>query len=168
MKQKAIQCDPDRRVHLSFKRVTNDFNMTGWHIFAQFSLLRSSVVYYDHQQKAVHPVLHELPWPITWILSRFNRKHIWCNQRHPNLTSTAQSMQQFCEKMKWSWWFRNDPPMSVSSIRIPWCPTPRCPYQIDPALMAWLRRLTTIVQSEATRGCQRAACRGNISNRQKQ
>ena len=68
VKRKAIQCDPDRRVHLSFKRFTNDFNMTDWHIFAQFSLLRSSAVYYDHQQKAVHPAFHELPWPITWIL----------------------------------------------------------------------------------------------------
>lgn len=73
-----------------------------------FHLLEQKVSVYDPFTKSIyHPQAYNVPWPIVWILARYNRKHIWATKKLPGADWIVQDIRQFVDAVKWRWVFRN-------------------------------------------------------------
>jgi len=45
---------------------------------AGFGKLRENLNVYTHSIRSIVVADDIVPWPVTWILTRYNRKHRWC------------------------------------------------------------------------------------------
>jgi hypothetical protein len=62
---------------------------------AGFGKLRENLNVYNHSIRNIVVADDIVPWPVTWILARYNRKHRWCFSRRPDLCCGACCFDQF-------------------------------------------------------------------------
>ena len=113
---------------------------------ANFQLLRDQILGFDRDARAVVLSGHVTPWPIVWVLARYNRKHIWCPNRLPDLTNIRGHVDDFCNKVKWRWIFRNEPAEHMP-FRIKHSRTTACTSLTNPELECWLQGLKKTIYS---------------------
>ena len=64
----------------------------------EVDVLYSHVYIYDHASRCTHHPSQSdprVPWPVVWLLGRYNRKHIFCGRRLPPMTFLRKSLQDF-------------------------------------------------------------------------
>ena len=49
-----------------------------WCFLTGFGKLRENLNVYNHDTRSVVVAGDIVPWPVTWVLARYNRKHRWC------------------------------------------------------------------------------------------
>ena len=55
---------------------------------------------FDRQAKQIVPA--KVPWPIVWLLARFNRKHILA-KKGPDDEKLISCLRTLEDKISWSW-----------------------------------------------------------------
>jgi hypothetical protein len=70
--------------------------------------LRSHLKGYSHDLKEVINAPEDTPWPLIWMLVWYSRKHTWCSTKQLDLKSFRHVVLLFGNKMRWSWFFRNE------------------------------------------------------------
>ena len=119
-----------------------------------FDMLCERIEVFDPPSKSMLPVSDfKVPWPIVWVLARYNRKHIWANRKLPSPDWVRKAMYDFCQRMKWKWFFRNS---STRKPLVRFQSTSHCGHVIDPGLQFWLDRFNRMMIGEALRACKKA------------
>lgn len=80
-----------------------------WLLMADFDRLRSMAYQYNHNDRTANHPSKEIPWPIIWTLTRYHKKHIFYSTARPKLKDLAEDLRLAETKMKWRWFFRNEP-----------------------------------------------------------
>ena len=111
---------------------------------------RNGVYTYDHEAKR-WITCESLPWPIAWVLGRFNLKH-----RHVHKPPLAESVREQCidleRKVLWRWhrdtrgFQDGDAPSSISNMLV--AEYPKLP---SPELRLWLLNLRQAVTGASKR-----------------
>ena len=130
-----------------------------------FHLLEQKVSVYDPFTKSIyHPQAYNVPWPIVWILARYNRKHIWASKKLPGADWIVQDIRQFVDAVKWRWVFRNSrtpKPSVYFKLHNP------CNVPVDGAVQFWLDTLHAKLVAEAKRATNfakhRSKCWSNMN-----
>ena len=69
----------------------------------------SSIRIYNFVKKSMQNHMPgDIPWPITYLLTRFNRKHISTPPCKPNPDDVTNALDEFISQVKWAWFFRSD------------------------------------------------------------
>ena len=136
-------------------------SLEDWCFLAGFGKLRENLNVYNHDTRSVVVAGDIVPWPVTWVLARYNRKHRWCFSSRPDCGAVRTALASFESKIKWQWWFR-DTPMRRGR-RVPGLPTPPCPHIVPHELCTWLNGLRSSV-FRAMRSSASAALAMNPSN----
>jgi len=104
-----------------------------------------------------------VPWPVVWLLTRFNRKHILCTGALPRDESFGDDLLQFERKVRWRYTFRNS-----EALHSRWrlrCPTPHCSTIIPAPLSRWLAEFRSLLVGRyrtARRAHASRVVRGNL------
>ena len=105
-----------------------------------FERLAEHVFWYHPDMKATYKSSVDLiPWPLIWLLGRYNRKHISCPKILPRIDRVIPYITQVRHRLAWKWLLRSQqsspllPP--IKGVGIPPCPVP-----VDAALEAWSSR----------------------------
>ncbi|CAE7359305.1 unnamed protein product [Symbiodinium necroappetens] len=78
-----------------------------WWWIKNYDLLEEKVAVYVPDLCEIQPVaMHGVPWPIVWILSRYNKKHIWASRKMPSIQNFEGEIKSFSDRVKWRWVFR--------------------------------------------------------------
>jgi hypothetical protein len=124
------------------------------HFLLNFDKLQEWIYSLDLHAKRLTVGDSDLPWPVKFVLARFNRKHIFANGTLPDEQLVCDSVSQFARRMKWRWHFQGSEwsgPLWKFGVRTP-------PYNgvADSAVCAFLAKLEAEVLT-ATRRSLRIA-----------
>ena len=124
------------------------------HFLLNFDKLQEWIYSLDLHAKRLTVGDSDLPWPVKFVLARFNRKHIFANGTLPDEQLVCDSASQFARRMKWRWHFQGSEcsgPLWKFGVRTP-------PYNgvADSAVCAFLAQLEAEVLT-ATRRSLRIA-----------
>ena len=104
-----------------------------------FDQLEENIYHLNMDSQSLVIKDQDLPWPVRFVLARFNRKHIFSSGRLPCEQEVARCVNGFVQKMKWRWNIQGEErpkPIWKSSM-----PTPRFDGIADSALCAFLVQL---------------------------
>ena len=119
-----------------------------------FEKLEERIQVFDFLSKTVVPVnLCKVPWPVVWALARYNRKHIWATRKLPPTEWMCSALQEFCQRMRWKWHFRDKKSAKPS---IWFRSNTHCGEIIDPGLQFWLDRFYQLMAGETVKVQKRA------------
>ena len=125
-----------------------------WWWLKNYHLLEEKVAVYDPNSCEIHPVAaYGVPWPIVWVLSRYNKKHIWASGKMPSVQKVEQEIRQFNDRVKWRWFFRHS---QSSKPEITFKSHTRCREVVDGGLQCWLDRLQRCLVEDAKRAIKHA------------
>ena len=76
-----------------------------------------AVYIYDKGAKSVHrPAPGGIAWPLEFVLTKLNKKHVISSPRKPDLSKVGRALQQWQQKLFWKWHFRGtDGPHELSA-----------------------------------------------------
>ena len=91
----------------SFLRLMKGASVQDWLWIHRFAELRKLVYLYLPELKScVCPSGdYDIPWPIIFLLGRYNRKHLFMSRAVPKLQPIFESLREFENKMRWRWYF---------------------------------------------------------------
>ena len=97
-----------------FLRLMKGASVRDWLWIQRFDELRKLVYLYLPDLKGCeYPVGdYEIPWPIVFLLGRYNPKHLFMSRAIPKLQPLLDSLREFENKMRWRWYFRNEDSVS--------------------------------------------------------
>ena len=72
---------------------------------------------------------------MSWLLGRYNRKHIWASRKIPPISWMITAMHDFTQRARWRWFFRHD---SAEKPIVNFKSTSTCEHIVDPGLQHWL------------------------------
>ena len=124
----------EQRSNTLFNFMIDGANFEDWQFVANLGTHQQTVRRYDHASRSV--VMADIAWPLAWILTRFNRKHIFCSRALPNRRKFLSAVETFINKMKWRWLYRNSTD-EKSLIRYRHIPTPTCNFPVDITFQLW-------------------------------
>lgn len=116
-----------------------------WAFLADFESLRDNLNVYNHTSRSVVKAGCLVPWPIIWLLTRFNRKHRFCATAKPEIESIRKSLAVFDSQIKWKWWFHHHPDLNPRCQRVRGLPAAPCPHVIPHELSTWLSFLRSAI-----------------------
>ena len=125
--------------------------MQDWLSLFDFQNTRRHIYYYNHETRCVdQPCRDSAPWPVLWILAWFHPRHIWCGKSSPNVIIFEASLNIFANRIRWRWFFRDEPRQQFSICVPPHGRTRVCTHLVAPSLDTWisiLKRCVTEVLS---------------------
>ena len=62
---------------------------------AGFDKLRENLNVYNHTSRSIVVAGDIVPWPVIWVLSRYNRKHRWCFASLPDRGAVRAALASF-------------------------------------------------------------------------
>ncbi len=136
----------------ALKKVMEGATREDWHFLASIPYLSKFVHKFNLQNKSIEPI--NVPWPIVWLLARFNRKHIFA-KNDPDDDKLMACLRTFEDKISWSWLLKDND--TAPLMRIKGQQTTRFTQRRAPALSAWLGQIrsTVIRVLEKTTGINR-------------
>ena len=75
-------------------------SLEDWCFLAGFGKLRENLNVYNHDTRSVVVAGDIVPWPVTWVLARYNRKHRWCFSSRPDCGVARTALASFESKVK--------------------------------------------------------------------
>jgi len=129
-----------------------DATREDWAFLANFESLRHNLNVYNHGSRSVVEAGCLVPWPIIWLLTRFNRKHRFCTTTKPDFDAVRRSVGTFESQMKWKWWFHHNPDPHPRRPRVPGLATAPCPHVVPHELLTWLGFLRGAIFKAVRRG----------------
>ena len=114
-------------------------------------------IYEPQYKEARIPFPNEMPWPITFVLTRYNRKHLFRNRSLPCLRSLMDDFKQFESKVRWSW-FHKDSQSSSNTFWYKGKATVPCNEDCHSALLAWLGAFRSAFFSACRQSLRAASC----------
>lgn len=101
---------------------------------------RSRVLeYLPETVECIHPDDESgIPWFVEWIGAMYSNKHRLTMRKPPSQTQISKDVDNFVNKMKWRWIFRESEKEQVTKIRRE---TPVCEKLVDMEVTAWARML---------------------------
>ena len=77
--------------------------------FGKFKDIRNAVyVLSDCGTKVTTPQNNSIPWPILWLLGRYNTKHRLSDGSLPPIRHIKSKLDHFANKVRWMWHYRNN------------------------------------------------------------
>jgi len=76
------------------------------HFLLNFDQLEENIYHLNLEEKSLTVKDQNLPWPVRFVLSRFNRKHIFSTGKLPFVHDLSMSVSNFVQKMRWRWSFQ--------------------------------------------------------------
>ena len=92
-----------------FCKLMRHAKASDWLSLLHFDSLRQCVYLYDVANRAVHhPQVHEVEWPIIWVLARYHKKFIW-STKLPSEACLIRDFAAWRNRIAWKWFFRQKP-----------------------------------------------------------
>lgn len=123
---------------------------------------QSEVNFYDFPTKSIIPV-SDVPWPVRWLLARYNKKHLFCSQKGVDKDVLGMYLKRVASSCKWSWVFRNEPCRREQLVHLKQQVRRHCNVTVDPSLNAWIHRLCSTLRSGVL-SARRHADRSSVCN----
>jgi hypothetical protein len=109
-----------------------------WLLMAEFESLREKAYQYNHQERTAtkpikrNPLAHNLDFnPLP------QKKHIFFNTARPKLKDLAEDLRLAETKLKWKWFFQNEP-KNGQHMRIKYAKPASANFVTDPGLQYWI------------------------------
>ena len=126
-----------------FRRMTATLRIQDLQFLLNLKELSGVLRVYSEQEERLLDCSDWIPWPVRWLLCRFNRKHCHTGRCLPRLEPVADALQQFENKTRWKWWHECGPESEEkhkekSFLRVKDVRTPACGKLCPPELTCWL------------------------------
>ena len=92
-----------------------DLNALAW-LAKGDALLNNIYIFDESSASASHPEHGNLPWYVLLLIGSLSRKHIF-PLKIPPWKEVRASCLETCDRLKWSWHFRNEP-AQVHNVRL--------------------------------------------------
>ena len=118
-----------------FSNLMEGATMQDWPSLFDFQNTRRHIYYYNHETRCVdQPCRDSAPWPVLWILAWFHPRHIWCGKSSPNVIIFEASLNIFANRIRWRWFFRDEPRQQFSICVPSHGRTRVCTHLVAPSL----------------------------------
>ena len=155
----------EARVKRRFAHVISTMNLHDIISLLDYKKTLARVAMYCPETKTTYAPSN-LPWPVLWLVGRYNPKHILQRSREPRIASLLADVDTIVNKIHWRWALKDDQIIS-SKYRVRSKATPRCYEQFPPAMLAhWMSLFKKEIGQSIENACKRANAlpyRGNCS-----
>ena len=147
--QQQRQCEGD--LTSLFVQMLQGLNMQDLRLLYSLDELSCGQRGYNAEDGSLCEISEYLPWPVRWLLCRFNRKHNHVGSCLPKLDAMHASIAQFENKMMWRWWHENQKERLdtddgiLKDLRLKDVSTPRCVKLVPPEVKATLHQIREAV-----------------------
>ena len=124
-------------------------SVSDWTWFLRMPALAAKVKQYHCDSHSVSPAVG-LPWPVTYILGRYNKKYIFEKRPTVKIQKISEALTLFSRKERWRWAMRKDE-TPLPAFKVPGGQLLSDPGTfIAPEVEAWLSHLRSLVISSVT------------------
>ena len=128
-----------------------------WNFMLNFNRLHAHL--YMLSDGKLEPANKHVPWPVVWLLARFNRKHAFISNTPPDIDALKKSLHCFKNKVLWQHYFkaqRETLAECEAFYKFPGLPVANFPFVQPPALKGWLAHLSADITEAATASIRRS------------